>query len=113
MPTEHLVFSYGTLRLPSVQAALFGGPVPMVDDALVGWRLDEVEITDPAVIAASGTDRHLILRPGGTGDLVAGAVLTVDDAGLEAVDDYEVDDYVRVMASTIAGREVWVFVAAE
>jgi len=112
MAGEHLVFSYGTLRLPSVQVVLFGGPVPTVDDALVGWRLDEVAITDPAVIAASGSDRHPILRPGGPDDRVPGSVLAVDGAGLAAIDDYEVDDYERVEADTLGGRRVWVFVAA-
>ena len=43
----HLLFSYGTLRDPGVQAAVFGRAVACTDDALPGFRVDQVAITDP------------------------------------------------------------------
>jgi len=111
----HRLFSYGTLRQANVQTELFGGPVPTIDDALPGWRLDWVQITDPAVIATSDSDRHPILRPGPSvlGDAVTGAFLELDDAQLARADAYEVADYVRVQVTLASGLRAWVYVAAD
>jgi hypothetical protein len=47
-----LLFSYGTLRQREVQLSTFG----RVLDGIVGFDLDYVMITDPHVIATSGSD---------------------------------------------------------
>ncbi len=108
----HRLFSYGTLRQPEVQRALFGREVPTVADTLPGYRLDWLTITDPEVIATSGSDRHPILRPGSPADAVAGACLELDDAELAAADAYEVDDYARATATLGSGAEAWVYLSA-
>lgn len=108
-----LIFTYGTLRDPAVQHSLFGRQVPADDDSMPGFRLDHVTITDPAVIAASGTDRHRILRPGTDADVVEGACLHLTDDELAAADRYEVDDYVRVQVTLSSGRQAWVYVSAD
>lgn len=105
------LFSYGTLRQPEVQQALFGRAVPTVDDVLPGYRLDTVVITDPAVIATSGSDRHPILHRGEPDDAVDGAFLELTTAELAAADDYEVDDYVRVSVTLKSGLPAWAYVA--
>jgi hypothetical protein len=105
----HLLFSYGTLRLPAVQLALYGAEVSTTADALPGFRLEWITITDPAVVATSGTDRHPILVKGGEGDAVPGAVLELSDADLAATDDYEVDDYHRELVTLASSRSAWVY----
>jgi hypothetical protein len=95
-----------------VQRTLFGRAVPCTADSLPGFRIEQVAITDPDVIATSGSDSHPILRPGNPHDVVAGVCLELDDQQLAAADRYEVDDYVRVEASAVSGRSVWVYVAA-
>lgn len=110
----HRVFSYGTLRQPLVQESLFGGHVPTEPDALPGWRLDWVTITDPEVIRTSGSDRHPILRRGSSADVVEGSVLALGyEWQLRAVDDYEVADYQRVRVTLASGASAWVYVAAD
>lgn len=109
----HRLFSYGTLREPQVQTALFGRPVPTVDDALPGYRLDWLQITDPEVIATSGSDRHPILRRSDDGDAVPGVYLVIDDDDLAAADAYEVDDYVRTAVTLVSGLEAWAYLAAD
>lgn len=104
------VFSYGTLRQPGVQVSLFGREVPTVDDSLSGWRLEWLTITDTDVIAASGSDRHPILRRGEARDSVEGAYLVIEDSELSAVDDYEVSDYVRIEVTLASGASAWVYV---
>jgi hypothetical protein len=108
----HRLFSYGTLLQPEVQRAVFGRLVMTTPDALPGYRLEWVRITDPAVIATSGSDRHPILRLGASGDSVDGGYLEIDDAELVRADDYEVDDYARVSVTLASGTTAWVYIDA-
>ena len=106
----HRVFSYGTLRQPEVQVALYGREVPTVADALPGYRLEWLTITDPEVIATSGSDRHPILRRGAATDVVEGSYLELSDEDLAATDNYEVDDYRRVEVALASSVAAWVYV---
>lgn len=106
------VFSYGTLRQPNVQLALFGREVPTFPDALPGYRIDWLTITEPAVVAASGSDRHPILRAGTPTDSVDGAFLELTDGELAAADAYEVDDYARHEVTLASGRTAWVYLGS-
>ena len=58
-----------------------------MSELLVGYDLDYVTITDPHVIAASGSDRHPILRPTDRPG-ADGTVSTISEAELAAADDY-------------------------
>lgn len=106
-----LLFSYGTLRDPAVQKANFGRELSGREDRIVGFRLDQVEITDPHVLAVSGQTHHPILRAtGDPADGVNGTALEVTDADLLRADDYEVDDYHRVQAALASGESAWVYI---
>jgi uridine kinase len=106
------LFSYGTLQLPPVQHQQFGRHLEGKPDILPGHRADWVTITDPDVVAVSGTDRHPIVRhTGDPADSVAGTVLTLTTAELAAADVYEVDDYHRVHADLGSGTPAWVYLA--
>jgi gamma-glutamylcyclotransferase (GGCT)/AIG2-like uncharacterized protein YtfP len=110
---SELLFSYGTLRQREVQLATFGRPLVGELDAIVGYDLDYVTITDPHVIATSGSDRHPILRPSDRPDAhVDGMVFAISAAELAAADRYEVDDYRRISASLQSGGHAWVYVFA-
>ena len=111
MVTQRL-FSYGTLRQPEVQEALFGRPLPTVPDSLPGYRLEWLLITDAAVIAKSGSDRHPILRKGAMTDSIPGAYLELSERELLAADAYEVDDYARTSVTLASGVDAWVYVAS-
>jgi hypothetical protein len=106
-----LLFSYGTLCQPEVQRITFGRELNGRPDAIVGYELDYLTITDPHVIATSGSDRHPILRPTDRQDAaVEGMVFAISDADLAAADDYEVDDYRRVAVPLRSGEQAWVYV---
>ena len=108
-----LLFSYGTLRQPDVQRATFGREIDGTPDAIVGYDLDYVTITDPRVIAASGSDRHPILKPTDRADAaVEGMVFAISEADLAAADEYEVDDYRRITVPLRSGGEAWAYVFA-
>ena len=108
-----LLFSYGTLRQPEVQRATFGREIDGRPDAIVGYDLAYVTITDPRVIATIGSDRHPILKPTDRADAaVEGMVFEISEADLAAADEYEVDDYRRITVPLRSGGEAWVYVFA-
>ena len=111
MRTE-LLFSYGTLQQDGVQMAQFGRRLEGHADALVGWRQEMVQITDPAVLAKSGKAFHPIVIPGRKDDEVPGMVFEITAAELAAADHYEVDDYRRIKAPLKSGVTAWVYVKA-
>lgn len=109
-----LLFSYGTLQQRDVQLSTLGRELDGRPDAVVGYELDYVTITDPHLIATSGSDRHPILRPTERHDAaVPGMVFAVTADELAAADDYEVDDYRRVAVPLRSGGDAWVYVFAE
>lgn len=107
-----LLFSYGTLRQRDVQLATFGRELAGRPDAIIGYHLEQVTITDPKVIELSGSDRHPILQPAGRHARVDGTVFEVGPAELAAADDYEVDAYRRVAVPLQSGEQAWVYVFA-
>jgi len=105
------LFSYGTLQLESVQRAQFGRVLDGVADALVGFRQDMVEITDPDVVAMSGQRFHpIVSRTGDAADRVAGMIFQITPEELAAADAYEVSDYERVEAPLASGLSAWIYV---
>jgi hypothetical protein len=112
--STELLFSYGTLQLPEVQRSTFGREVDGRPDAIVGYELDYVTITDPHVVAVSGSDRHPILRPSDAHDAaVPGTVFAISAADLAAADEYEVDAYQRISVPLRSGARAWVYVFAD
>lgn len=106
-----LLFSYGTLQQENVQLAAFGRRLVGKADEIVGYDRSMVEIDDPAVVAASGSSQHPIVRyTGESGHRVAGAVYEVSADELAAADRYEVTAYRRVEARLASGGRAWVYV---
>ena len=108
------LFSYGTLQQPEVQRATFGRLLDERPDALAGYRLAPLRITDPKVVATSGLEVHSIACP--TGDpahRVEGVVLTITPAELAAADRYETNAYDRVEVILASGASAFVYVGAE
>ncbi|MFD8980189.1 gamma-glutamylcyclotransferase family protein [Streptomyces sp. NPDC059564] len=111
---RHQLFSYGTLRFREVQLARFGRLLEGTPDALPGYRMTYIQITDPEVIAASGTDRHpLVVASPGEDDAVDGTVFSITDEELASADDYEVDDYARIQVVLRSGTTAWAYLAAQ
>ena len=105
------LFSYGTLQLPEVQRAQFGRLLEGAADALIGFRCEMVEITDPDVLAKSGKRFHpIVTRSDNPADRVDGAAYIVTANELAAADAYEVDDYARVDVELASGLKAWVYI---
>lgn len=108
----NFLFSYGTLRLREVQRAVFGRVLASIPDALPGFELTTVTITNPAVVLTSGSADHPILRrTADTKNIVEGVALAITAADIPAADAYEVADYKRIAVTLRSGRLAFVYVA--
>jgi hypothetical protein len=115
MPTSYPValFSYGTLQLEAVQMESFGRLLAGRDDAMPGFKMEMLEITDPDVIRTSGERFHPVVSASGDpNDEVAGKLFFISAEELEAADRYEVSDYKRVEVPLKSGIRAWVYVKA-
>jgi hypothetical protein len=113
MDARHQVrlFSYGTLQQPEVQQATFGRLLDGWPDTVFGFRLETLRVTDPNVIATSGSDEHPILRACDDSEArIAGSVFLLSHDELTAADEYEVDDYARIEVPIASGGTAWVYV---
>ncbi len=107
------LFSYGTLRDAHVQRAILGHTVPGAPDAILGYRLRAITLTDEKTIALSGKAEHTILEPtGDDNDQVEGIALELSAADLAKADAYEPPDYKRARARLRSGLTCWVYVKA-
>lgn len=110
MPREW-VFSYGTLRLPEVQLGTYGRLLDGVSDLLPGWRLEQLAISNPDVVALSGVEEHPVAVPTGDPlDTITGERFTLTPDELAATDGYESADYVRTSVVLSSGVTAWLYV---
>jgi gamma-glutamylcyclotransferase (GGCT)/AIG2-like uncharacterized protein YtfP len=108
------LFSYGTLQQPNVQLATFGRLLDGEPDVLVGYSLAPLAITDPNVIATSGSAVHTIARYSGDPEhRIEGVVFAITPAEIEAADAYEVDAYARREVRLESGRTAFVYVGPD
>lgn len=108
------LFSYGTLQQEAVQISTFGRKLNGVADVLTGYRLANLAIKDPNVIALSGKAVHSILiYTGNETDTVQGVVFDITEKELHSADQYEVAEYKRVSTQLQSGTTAWVYVGDE
>ncbi|MEM9966023.1 MAG: gamma-glutamylcyclotransferase family protein [Asticcacaulis sp.] len=113
MTTSVNLFSYGTLQLEPVQMATFGRLLEGQADAMTGWFMDQLEITDPEVLKTSGERFHPVAKQTGKAqDEIAGKVFRITPEELAHADAYEVSDYKRVEVTLKSGDRAWVYVKA-
>jgi len=113
MNTIELLFSYGTLKNTPVQVETFGRELAGSKDQLLGYRLEMVEIKDADVVELSGKTHHPIaIATSNDADEVLGMVFEITVEELAQSDEYEVDDYQRVMGKMKSGRSAWVYVSS-
>lgn len=107
------LFSYGTLQWPQVQIATFGRLVEGRPDALIGFRLSALAISDPGIVKTSGAAIHTIARPSGDSrDRIEGVVFAITAAELQAADRYEVDA-VRAEVTLGSGAKAFVYIGRD
>ena len=108
------LFSYGTLQLERVQLETFGRLLHGSKDALPGYKMESVEITDADVLAKSEEAFHPIAIPtGNAADKINGVVFEITAEELAHADAYEVRSYKRISVTLASGKTAWTYVAAK
>jgi hypothetical protein len=109
--TSVRLFSYGTLQDKSVQSTTFGRQLEGQPDALPGFRLAPLVITDLHVVAISGSAVHTIAyQTDDPADLIPGTVFKITPAELAAADAYEVSA-ARIEVELATGTKAFVYVS--
>lgn len=112
MSKSHLLFSYGTLQLESVQLANYGRLLKGSKDKLAGYKIERLRITDATVLKKSNADDHPIaVKSNNRTDMIEGMIFEITEQELLETDKYEVSDYQRVLETFEYGRKAWVYVA--
>lgn len=107
------LFSYGTLQQENVQLATFGRKLQGRPDALCGYRLDQIEILDAAVVATSGKTHHpMLVHTGLQADRVEGTVFLLTLQEIQQADAYEVAAYQRAQIMLDSGQNAWIYLDA-
>jgi hypothetical protein len=110
--TTQYLFSYGTLQLESVQLSTFGRRLEGKPDALIGYRLVMVRISDNDFIAKSGSaDQRNFQFTGNDSDSVEGSVFNIKPEELKKADAYEPEGYKRVLVQLRSGTTAWIYLA--
>jgi gamma-glutamylcyclotransferase (GGCT)/AIG2-like uncharacterized protein YtfP len=109
-----LIFSYGSLQEEAVQRTVYGRVLRGEADALVGWVRTQIDVPKWHKAASSGTTHYAnVERSPASASRVAGTLLELTDAELNASDGYERDaDYIRVMTTLESKRQAWLYVSA-
>jgi gamma-glutamylcyclotransferase (GGCT)/AIG2-like uncharacterized protein YtfP len=111
--SEYL-FSYGTLQLEKVQMESFGRILHGSKDALRGYALKFIEITDQQVLEQSGQQFHPMAIPSdNSNDKVEGVVFEISYEELLQADKYEVSDYKRISVTLESGKKAWMYISVE
>jgi len=108
--TERL-FSYGTLQTEPIQLSIFGRRLEGKPDALVGYRLESVQVQDPNFLAHSDATQRNVHYTGNSSDVVEGSVLALTEKEIELSDAYEPVEYKRVQVRLRSGVEAWVYLS--
>lgn len=96
-----------------MQRSVYGRVLRGEPDSLAGWVRTLIKVPKSHKAASLGTTHYANVEPSPqTSSSVAGTVLELTDAELEASDGYERDaEYVRVMITLASGRGAWVYVS--
>lgn len=110
-PTVSL-FSYGTLQKKDVQLAHFGRELTGREDALPGYAVRMVAVTDPKVVALTGESQHASAEPSSDpADAIPGTVFEITEQELAAADQYEeAASYRRIFVTLRSGAQAWLYV---
>lgn len=108
-----LLFSYGTLRDPAIQLAVFGRTLSGTPDHLIGFAQEDFEVHDPAFSAVYGSRHVIVQHTGRDDDRTPGTVLELTDEELAMADAYEPPGYRRVPVRFASGRQGWVYTATD
>ena len=103
------LFSYGTLQKEKTQLTLFGRILAGSGDALRGFKIATIEITDEAFLAMGEGKYQKTLVASSENDIVTGTVLEITAEELVIADRYEPANYTRIVVMLESGKKAWLY----
>jgi hypothetical protein len=114
MPMTAYLFSYGTLQDEKVQIELFGRLLPGSGDVLKGYKVSTIEIRDESFLSKGEQPFHLIASRSKNGkDFIKGTALEIMEEELVLADEYEPENYKRIVVVLESGKKAWIYVSVE
>lgn len=108
----HLLFSYGTLQLEKVQIENYGRILKGERDRLIGYKIENLQITDSTVLSISQLEYHPIaVKSTNTDDFIEGMIFQITETELAETDKYEVSEYHRILETFESGKKAWIYIA--
>ncbi len=105
------LFSYGTLQFEPLQLKTFGRRLQSEADALVGYRVVMVKVTDEDFVRKNGPIQRNLASTGNDSDVVEGTRLSLTKAELDQADAYEPIEYERVRVQLRSGATAWCYIS--
>lgn len=110
---KEYLFSYGTLQEEEVQIDLFGRILKGTSDALIGYKMEMIEISDEIFLSRGEEEQQrTLIRSNNENDRIAGTVFEITKEELILADEYEPDVYKRIKVKLESGKEAWVYSAS-
>ena len=103
------LFSYGTLQLEQVQLDTFGRRLQGQADALVGYQVVMINVTDEEFAKKNGAIQRNLAFTGNDSDVVEGMRLSLTQTELDHADAYEPAEYKRVQVPLRSGAKAWCY----
>lgn len=108
---NHLLFSYGTLQLESVQLENYGRLLKGEREKLFGYTIEKLKITDLFVIEKSKLEFHPIaIKSYNQSDFIEGTIFEITETELLETDKYEVAQYSRILETFASGKKAWIYI---
>lgn len=108
---KHLLFSYDTLRSQDLQIQHYGRKLEGIDGALSGYTLKDSTINDVSMTEHSHTTTpQIAIKSKEKSDTLKGMVFEITGEELVETDKMAAPNSNRILATTDAGVEVWVYV---
>lgn len=100
----HLLFTYGTLQNKDIQLSLFKRILTGNNTSLLGYQTGSIVL---------GNTTYPILTPSNNKKLpIQGTCYQINDQELLICDEYEGEEYKRILVTLESKQKAWVYVSA-
>lgn len=108
---KHLLFSYDTLRSQDLQLQHYGRKLEGIEDTLSGYTLKDSTVNGVSMNRNSNTNSpQIAIKSQEKNGKIEGMVFEMTGEELVEADKMAAPNSIRILATTDAGVEVWVYV---
>ncbi|MDO3694720.1 gamma-glutamylcyclotransferase family protein [Wenyingzhuangia sp. chi5] len=98
------LFTYGTLQDESVQLALFNKTLKGSIDSIIGFEKQEITL--------DGVIYPILVKNNKSTKVIKGTCYDLSDQEILICDEYEGNEYKRIVIELCSGIEAWVYISS-